>query len=178
MTAIIRPQREILIAIPGLPTDLYQMHQCVWYHAARAARPGVRPVFLYRVEDGMVRVRSRDFLRGTTREFREGPCSLDIAAVIQSVDGSEHIVPPSDLASWASDKLAQAGFMARKLEVRSYQLLQGFKREKASGRSLRIRLPVARLQLDLEAQDEDRARASWADGLGRGRRFGLGMLCH
>ncbi|KLR58971.1 type I-E CRISPR-associated protein Cas6/Cse3/CasE [Diaphorobacter sp. J5-51] len=170
--------REILIAIPGLPTDLYHMHQCVWEHAARAARPGVRPVFLYRVEDGMVRVRSRDFLRGTAREFRGGACGLDIAAVIQSVDGSEHTVPPSDLVSWASGKLAQAGFVARKLDVLSYELQQGFKRDKASGRGMRIRLPVARLRLDLEVQDDVHARAAWCDGIGRGRRFGLGMLCH
>jgi hypothetical protein len=171
------PMREILIALPDLPLDLYRMHQCVWDHASRAARPGVRPVFLYRVQDGIVRVRSRDFARGTVREFRAGCCSLDVAAVVQSPDG-ERAVAHADLAGWASKKLAQAGFRTKGLEVVSYEFQHGEKRDRQSGRCHRIALPIARLYLDLEVENKDRATAAWHNGIGRGRRFGLGMLCH
>lgn len=169
--------REILIAIPGLPSDIYQMHQCVWWHAARAAKPGIRPSFLYRVDDGVVRVRSRDFARGLTREMRSGSASLDIAAVIQAADGHERAVAPSDVEFWAADRLAQAGFAVRRIDLVSYSCQYGIKYVKASGRSLRITLPVARLGLDLEIVDESLAFKAWHEGIGRGRRFGLGMIC-
>lgn len=170
--------REILIALPGLPrpqTDLYDLHQRVWEHASRAATPGVRPSFLYRVEDGIVRVRSEDFCRGTVRELRAGVCQLDIAAVVQSEAGERAVARP-ELEAWASDKLAIAGFKVRVLEVQDYSVQHGIKHDRVSGRRHRISLPVARLRLDLEVTNPEAARAAWGAGIGRGRRFGLGML--
>lgn len=171
-----RPVREILVALPGLPPDLYRMHQCVWEHAMRAVKPGTRPTFLYRVEDGIVRIRSQDFTRGTVREFRAGSCRLDIAAVIQSVNGDERPVPRGDLEDWVEKKLGHSGFRTKGLEISSFDLQEGCKCEKATGRLHRIVLPVARIRLDLEVEQPELSSKAWRDGIGRGRRFGLGML--
>lgn len=173
------PLREILVATPGLPTDLYRMHQHVWEHASRAAKPGKRPRFLYRVEDGLVKIRGRDFNKGTVREFRAGqPCSLDIAAVIQSDAHGQRPVAHAALEPWLVSKLKGAGFKVRELEVIRYEMQRGAKLDRETGRRHLIELPVARVLLDLEIEDRELADAAWCDGIGRGRRFGCGMLCH
>lgn len=174
----IRVQREIMVAIPGLPDDLYRMHQCIWQHAEQASKRGVRPTFLYRVDDGLVRVRSVDFARGTVKSFRAGPCRLDLAAVIQGSDGTSRAVSADDLQAWAVSKISQAGFEVRSLQVLDYRMNHGSKLDKITGRRHRISLPVARLALDLGITDPQKALSAWEDGIGRGRRFGLGMLCH
>lgn len=179
ITARPQPLREILIAIPGLPHDLYRMHQCVWDHAERAARPGKPPLFLYRVENGMVQVRGRDFRKGIVREFNaQRAFRLDIAAVKRSSVAGQTAVPASELDDWCVGALAKAGFAVRELAVESYGVQRGIKRDRNTGRRHLIELPVARLSLRLDVLDQDLANAAWADGIGRGRRFGLGMLCH
>ncbi len=179
MITSLLPVREILIATPGLPSDLYRMHQTVWLHAVKAAKPGKTPRFLYRVENGMVKIRSPDFNIGTVREFRAGrPCTLDIAAVIQSVVHGQQPVPRSALHSWAVNKLNDAGFYVRQLQVLRYEIHRGVKRDRNTAQKHLIELPVARIQLDLEIEDRSLADAAWCHGIGRGRRFGFGMLCH
>ena len=171
------PVREILIAAPDVPHDLYQLHQQVWEYAHRAARPGIRPKFLFRADRGVVRVRSADFARGVERSFRPGvDASLDLAAVLQSSDGRELAVAHDDLPTWAGDKLTAAGFEVLALEVVAYDMRSGLKMDRATGRRHRITLPVASLRLRLAIADQDKALCAWREGLGRGRRFGLGML--
>lgn len=171
------PVREILIAAPDVPPDLYQLHQQVWEHAQRAARSGVRPTFLFRADKGLIRVRSADFARGMERSFRPGAdASLDLAAVLQCSDGRELAVAHADLPTWAADKLSAAGFDVLALEVVAYDMRSGLKMDRATGRRHRITLPVASLRLRLAIADQDKALCAWREGLGRGRRFGLGML--
>jgi len=177
MLSTTRFTREILIALPDTPADLYLLHQQVWEHAKRAAAPGQRPTFLYRVDEGLVRVRSRDFVRGRTQGLTEGPCSLDLAAVIQEEGGGQRAVHPDDLTSWAESKLKRSGVRSGRLHVVSYGLQRGNKIERSTGRHHRITLPVARVSFDLEVEDEALADVAWQEGVGRGRRFGLGMLC-
>lgn len=169
--------REILIATPEEAIDIYRQHQQVWEHAQRAAMPGVRPTFLFRAERGLIRVRSPDFARGTLRRFLpEVPAYLDLAAIIQSEEGRELSVPSDDLPAWAQRKLAAAGFDVLKLSVIDVACRAGEKMDRLTGRRHSIALPVASLKLDLAISDEAKAKAAWATGIGRGRRFGLGML--
>lgn len=171
------PVREILIASPDANPDLYRLHQQVWEHAQRAARPGVRPTFLYRSDYGIVRVRSADFTRGVERSFRPGvDASLDLAAVLQCSDGREQAIAHADLPTWASDKLTVAGFDVLALDVITYDMRPGIKTDHATGRRHWINLPVASLRLRLAVADQAKAVCAWREGLGRGRRFGLGML--
>lgn len=167
--------REIIIALPDQIPDLYGLHQCVWDHALRAARPGVRPAFLYRVEQGIIHVRSADFVRGIIKELRPGPYLLDIAAIVQGHDG-EHPVALSDLPAWAREKIARAGFHIKHLELVDFGTQHGQKRDRFSSRRHWIHIPTAKLRLDLDICQHDQAQNAWRCGLGRGRRFGLGML--
>lgn len=174
-----QPHREIMIAIPGLPSDLYQMHQCVWEHAAHAAKPGKKPRFLYRVENGMVQVRGPDFRTGMVREFNPvRPVRLDIVAVKRSRVDGQIPVEASQLNDWMVGTLEKVGLKVRRLHIESYVIHRGIKRDRNTNRSHLIELPVARLQLKLDVQDQTLAIAAWSDGIGRGRRFGFGMLCH
>lgn len=169
--------REILIATPEDSLDLYRIHQQVWEHAQRAARPGVRPTFLFRAEPGVVRVRSSDFARGVERRFLPGVDTfLEVAAVVQSGDRRELPIAHVDLPAWARDKMTAAGFEVQQLEVLGYGPRAGLKMDRLTGRRHNIVLPVASLQLRLDIADPDKASCAWRDGIGRGRRFGLGML--
>lgn len=177
MLSTTRFVREILIALPSPPADLYLLHQQVWEHARRAVAPGQRPSFLYRVDDGLVRVRSTDFARGRTQALSDGPCSLDLAAVIQEARGGERAVDPGDLLVWTKAKLKRSGLRPERLRIVSYGLQRGNKIDRATGYHHRITLPVVRVSFDLEVEDEALANVAWIEGIGRGRRFGLGMLC-
>lgn len=172
-----RLAREILIALPDTPEDLYLLHQQVWQHAKRAAVPSHRPTFLYRVDEGVVRVRSRDFVRGRAQALSEGPCFLDLAAVIQEDGGGQRAVALDELATWAESKLKRSGVRPGRLCVVSYCVQRGNKIDRATGRHHRITLPVVRVSFDLEVEDEALVDLAWSEGIGRGRRFGLGMLC-
>lgn len=173
----IAPVREILIAAPDVSPDLYRLHQQVWEHAQRAARPGGRPTFLFRADRGVVRARSVDFVRGIERNFRSNAdVSLDLAAVIQTMDGREQPVAHGDLSAWVADRLAAAGFDVRAIDLLAYDMRSGVKVDRATGRRHMISLPVACLRLRLEIVDQGKAMCAWREGIGRGRRFGLGML--
>ena len=177
MLSTTRSVREILIALPGTPADLYLLHQQVWQHAKRAAAPDQRPTFLYRVDDGVVRVRSPHFARGRAQGLSEGPCSLDLAAVIQEAGGGQRAVAPDKLPAWAEAKLRRSGLRPGRVRVERYGVQHGKKIDRATGQHHRITLPVARVSFDLEVGDEALANLAWLEGIGRGRRFGLGMLC-
>lgn len=155
-----------------------EVDEAIRQHAEQASKRGVRPTFLYRIDDGLVRVRSVDFGRGTVKSLRAGPCRLDLAAVIQGVDGTRRAVSPEDLPDWAVTKISQAGFEVSSFKVLDYRMRHGNKWDRSTGEHHRISLPVARLALDLAIADPQSALSAWEDGIGRGRRFGLGMLCY
>lgn len=171
------PVREILIAAPDVSPDLYRLHQQVWEHAQRAATPGVRPSFLFRAEQGVIRVRSGNFARGVERRFRPGVDALmEMAAVVQTADGREMPVAHADLPAWARDKVAASGFEVQEIEIQAYGPRSGLKTDCGTGRRHNIVLPVASLRLRLLITDPEKASCAWRDGIGRGKRFGLGML--
>lgn len=82
-----------------------------------------------------------------------------------------------ELATWAESKLKRSGVRPGRLCVVSYCVQRGNKIDRATGRHHRITLPVVRVSFDLEVEDEALVDLAWSEGIGRGRRFGLGMLC-
>lgn len=168
--------RELLIALPDSETDLYRIHQLVWNHVAKATRDQrKRPEFIYRIDDGMIRVRSRDLPAQVTRstQFRANtPVQIDLAAVW----GSEHenAVPASHMAAWCTQKLESVGFEVQALEVTDIQTRTGFKFADEGVQNIKI--PVARVNATLKITDPVMATVAWQQGVGRGKRFGLGML--
>ena len=84
---------------------------------------------------------------------------------------------PDELPAWAEAKLRRSGLRPSRVRVERYGVQHGNKIDRATGQDHRITLPVARVSFDLEIGDEVLANLAWLEGIGRGRRFGLGMLC-
>ncbi len=168
--------REMMLALPSAQTDLYRIHQLVWEHVARVSTKR-DPEFIYRIDDGMIRVRSDSLPHMSTRACISRPnvrVHLDLAAV----SGTDHQtpVPSNEIDAWSREKLQQHGFTVQTLEVVQHELRTGCKR--SGGRTHAIRIPVARLEATINVANDDLASLAWRGGIGRGKRFGLGMLAH
>lgn len=170
--------RELLIALPEHEIDLYRVHQLVWSHVAKAVdQKSVRPSFIFRIDAGMVRVRSNDLpsRRCTVSvPIASRPLRIDLAAVW----GGNHdeTVPHDMLESWCLKKLATAGYGATQIDI-EMEHRDGVKF--IDGRSHKINIPVARCTVhDWSTLDSGLSGEAWIKGIGRGKRFGLGMLAH
>ena len=171
--------REILLALPSTETDLYRVHQLVWKHVAQAMGGSrVRPSFVYRVDGGMVRIRSTDF-PATVRRIAEFQCgrtvSVDLACIVQTPQG-ELPVPQEELAGWVTAKLEAAGYGVDELAVSDCRWLAGTKITPTGVQ--RIRIPCTRVHAAVHAVHPALCTDAWSAGIGRGKRFGLGMLAH
>jgi hypothetical protein len=169
--------REILIALPDTCTDLYRNHQIVWEHVAQAVPYIQATDFLYRIDGGMVRVRSKRFDANCSNVAALNvarPVFVDLAAV----KGQDHSEPVAqvDLLPWCGAKLAQAGLLADSLSILDYEVRRGTKTR--DGRLMDIRIPVVRVSAKVSIVDTQTSDKAWITGIGRGRRFGLGMLAH
>lgn len=175
------PPRELLLAMPAA-LGLYEAHQLVWRFAAAAAPPGVRPLFLYRIDGdnrgAVARVRSVDFTGGSCRAVTPDPrrpFRIDLAAVSRS-DRGQRAIEADRLNAWCTHQMETAGFDVDDLCVESSTIQAGAKHDRNSGRNLTIVVPTARVHARLRIRDADRAHHAWCFGIGRARRFGLGML--
>ena len=172
--------REVLIALPDCETDIYRVHQLVWNHVARAAKSRTTtPSFIYRIDGGMIRVRSYDLpgaIAPLPTPATEGHTNirLDLAAV----QGTNHDEPiaPERLEQWCTNKLAAAGFGVDAIAIEEYETRSGTKVE--CGRIHKIQIPVVRVRAKLKVVDIRSCETAWVRGIGRGKRFGLGMLAH
>jgi hypothetical protein len=167
----------MLIALPDTCTDLYRTHQIVWEHVARATPHIHGADFLYRVDRGMVQVRSRRFGAHYSKPAvlnASRPVYVDLAAV-KGQDHSEPIAE-ADLLPWCESKLIQAGLLPNSLSILDYEVRRGIKTH--AGQSMNIRIPVVRVSAKVIIGDIKVSEKAWTTGIGRGRRFGLGMLAH
>lgn len=167
--------REINIALPTRETDMYRIHQHVWRHVMQACGRGSQPpYFLYRVDGPFVRIRSDAFRRtGVVADFRSTrPVYVDLAAL--QGGGTKQPVPAHLLEDWCARQLATAGFLVRDLTVVGREVRTGFKPAGAHT----ITIPVARVEALVRVADQRTCDCTWRTGLGRGKRFGLGMLTH
>lgn len=178
--------REVLVAVPGNQEDLYLRHQQVWDAAGRrfGARAGFNTVheFLFRRESPQIyRLRSSTFqpagaqavalpTSGTSYRF-------DIELV--AMRGSDHSEPvhPPHLNDWVESLLGRNGFKVSAFSSNSLAWHRGVKQIKdRPGSSMRIAYQIARVAGTLSVSDTALAQAAFTSGIGRGRRFGFGML--
>lgn len=169
--------RELLIALPSDHTDQYRIHQIVWDYVDRSS-PGIRGTeFLYRIDGGMIRVRSTRFSshRTSVSMLSESrPVYVDLAALKGARHDEE--IPVSELSDWCAEKFNQAGLAVTEIEIFAHEVRTGIKI--IDGQSLSISLPVARVRAMVKIVDHDAANLAWNAGVGRAKRFGLGMLSH
>jgi hypothetical protein len=172
--------REILLACPAREDDLYKLHQLVWTFASSMSNRS-SPEFLYRQEGSIIRVRSTHFnSRGSTpvRELRSGGAlnhvAVDLVAVSRGHAG-ETAIPEEALALWSQMVIEKAGFTVHSLEA-TPMLRVGNKTDRIHGRAHRIAMPISRVVARVSVKDRAAAEHAWVHGLGRGRRFGMGMI--
>jgi len=162
---------EITLAAPPSMRDMYQLHQAVWSHVDRSQAVRHRPVILYRQDQGMVRVRVSDcaIMHGRGQpdraSFEEGQTmNWDVRLALW-----RGLAQARDIKARILEILERAG-----VEVVSMRFRKGV----SEGRKRHhvIRLPVADVAAHVRIVEPIKARDAWLNGLGRGRRFGFGMI--
>jgi hypothetical protein len=72
--------------------------------------------------------------------------------------------------------LGRAGLDVQEMQAFDCRIEQGIKYDKKTGATLDIRLPVFKTKCTALVVDEAKLKDALRDGIGRGRRFGCGML--
>lgn len=164
--------REFVFSVPAAVSDLYQLHQMVWSQVDFLRDVRARPTILYRRDRGMLRVR----VSGVA--MRHGQSVIIHPDVGEVVDLKIRAalwrrVGPSDGAARtrAGELLSAAGLEPIAMTVTT-SVAEGYK---ARAGEL-IRLAVADVQAKCKVTDAAKAIDAWRCGIGRGRRFGFGMI--
>lgn len=169
--------RELLLAVPGDTTDIYARHQQVWAAIAPNVRSGQE--FLYRQESPrLIRVRSNALPNGKPVMLRDGWMRLDAVVSDRYDRNKERDVPEDQAVAWISKLVQNAGFDIRSIELERYLIVTGRKPSKEGVPGHRIRYSTATFRMDLAVNNPFEAQQAWRQGIGRGRRFGFGMLVH
>ena len=165
--------REILVSLPGAPADIYRRHQLVWRAMHNCTRPGSRFLFAA-VSPHLVRVRGA-IDRGRPAVLSDGDIRVDL--VVASRHGnSMRALEDSELPGWTRRLMQVHGYAVTDVTTLARGEALGRKLDKSTGQTLEIRLPVASLHLKTRIENRARADLAWSHGIGRGRRFGYGMM--
>lgn len=164
---------EIALAIPRSITDIYTLHQVVWTHVAESLAVQKNPDFLYRREGGLVRARISQCAvrigRGSPVAVRFELGSVHSWVVQVALWRSVSQAVQKNTRERVIDLLSRAGVEVLDVEC-SESVGEGVKRNH------RIVLPLAIVKAKVRIIDADLAHQSWIEGIGRGRRFGFGMI--
>lgn len=170
---------ELMLAVPLQMTDIYDVHQRVWEEVSRVQAVDHRPVILYRHDPGLIRVRITD-------------CALSFRAarpVRVTLESGQMMVVRARVALWRSvprhascgkvlqrvhELLAGAGLGAHPGDIHVETSVVNGRKHKRGG--CEIELPVVSLKAQVQVREPANAMAAWSGGMGRGRRFGFGML--
>lgn len=167
--------REWRVAIPSTGGDVYQQHQLVW-QAMRGTGDHIRE-FIYAMQSPHVAVvRSRQFRRGAVSEAYEGPLRICIVSARQVEYGGLQALGVESTLELAERLIGNHGIVANDLRVECQSRLRGTKVDRNGARPLHIVLPVSELVFHGRFTNRARAAIAWANGIGRGKRFGCGML--
>ena len=180
--------REVSLIIPDDVCDIYEIHQIVWSHVGQVLAKengGVRPRaqddggvrFLYRRDENLIRVRAELFKNAgqvvdmpsdkSTRTLRIQIAPFRDAFSLRSKTNSE-------VQDYIKSLLVKAGFEVKDMRTNYLGLASG-KKNKPSGGTLNIDLPVFGVVANVSIQDAKATHRAWIDGIGRGKRFGFGM---
>jgi hypothetical protein len=166
---------QILIGVPGDSDDLYLRHQQVWQAVAKAAPRIQGDDFLYaQVKPRLFMVRSQRLANHSSSHARMPENGEAHRATIELVamTGSKHDqpVPEALVSDWASRVLAAKGLAVDTLELLACVDRVGHKS------NMRIGLRVASIAARVRVRDAGLLQKAFVSGVGRGKRFGFGML--
>lgn len=159
---------------PGQPVDLYARHQIAWAIVAPRLRPGERFLFHWEAFGDAAIVTFRLSGRGRaparSRLPGEGAMQIEIAA---TRDDGQRIVPVCEhqLPAWFESRMQARGIAVDDIQTSPIRESVGVKKSEHL-----IRLPVASIRARYRVLDPVHAWKAFECGVGRGKRFGLGMI--
>ena len=166
--------RETLVALPSTHGDIYRRHQLVWRAMHGLVHTGQSFIFTS-VSDHMVAVRSERLERGELSALSEGLMRVQLVAARR--DGQRmRPIANAHMDDWVADLMALHGLRVHRVTVLADFMAAGSKRDAASGKTLAIQLPVKNVLIETTIEHRAKAALAWANGVGRGKRFGFGML--
>jgi len=166
--------RELRIALPSTAGDVYRQHQLVW-KAMRATGDRVRDFIYVMLSPHIALVRSRQLSRGSVSDAIEGSLRIRIVSARQAGHGGLESLDVEGTLKLAERLFSAHGFVIDDLHVEDQTRLHGIKVDR-SGCRLNIVLPVSDLMFQGRCSNRAGAALAWANGMGRGKRFGCGML--
>lgn len=164
---------------PG--ADAYAVHQSVW-SLMREHCDASQPIFQFRVDpdNGLTTIRSRFLRRG--KFVRPGVMpdqgrvrvKVSIKAVAQGND-SERDLDIDQSRELARRLLSTAGLEISEFACVTIGRMCG-KKQTQSGSVLNIDFACAHIEAVGSVADREKLTHAWMHGIGRGKRFGLGMI--
>lgn len=168
--------QELMVACPntGDEQDLYLMHQTVWSITERQQEVRHVPTLLYREDAGVIRVRVSDCaMRGTKPvgvSLALG-AEMEVRVKLALWRTVPHRVQPGQIEHRVRQLLCGAGLTCLNVQSSQY-VARGYK----SSLNAAIALPIANVSGNVRVENAALAANAWTQGVGRGKRFGFGML--
>lgn len=170
--------QELILAAPlQMSEDIYDVHQMVWARLASMNgigqnSQGFRPNFIYRVESGMIKVRITDAPVNAARPvsmMREHMAKATVSLALWR----DLAVPRSanEVRARIIDLLFESGLHVQSMRY-TLRVAKGHKKRGNQA----IALPVADVKANVLVDNATLAYQAWRDGIGRGKRFGFGLL--
>lgn len=162
---------ELLIAVPSDQKDLYVLHQKVWDQVSRSQAVQHRPTILYRRDHGMVRVRVTDCaMRGglpSKVAFKQDECRS--LSVRMALSRTGRTMRPDQALERARDLLERNGMKLVDCDIDCWT-------DRGIKKGMCIDLGIADVRGKVRIEQPELAASAWRNGIGRGKRFGFGML--
>lgn len=164
---------QMMVGVPLDSDDVYLRHQQVWQAMHATARAGCGQDFVFaEVAPRLFEVRSP---RLRTGEFARLPAvgqvrPLRVSLVAMWGSAHDRPVAAGALTSWCGDRLRQHGLGLSALAIERVRECRGLKR------GVPIRLQVVDVHAQACVVDAALAARAFVNGVGRGKRFGFGML--
>lgn len=177
---------ELTLALPDADPDIYRLHQLVWRAVDQQRLPALpcthRPQLLFRCDGPMLRVRISDSVVHRARRVRidlkQGQ-GLQVRArlALWRTPTQALYADARAIESRALDLLGECGLEIDRLDLGALQIAKGHKGQRRVHQGEhRIELPTVEVQAWGRVRMAHLARGAWLAGIGRGRRFGCGML--
>jgi hypothetical protein len=167
----------MLVAVPGRTTDVYERHQQVWQAVAPFVEKGEDFQFK-KVDESLYRVRSRKFGRhGRCVPVPKGANTLRAALSRTLIkEGRQTTIADDELPSWFQTIAGNKGLLVLEAEFSSGERAEGRKACRYGNRLLEIRFETVHVKARVEELVHGAYERVLATGIGRGRRFGFGMI--
>lgn len=166
--------REVMVALPDTGGDIYRQHQHVWKAMHGDFRHGREFVYSM-LSPHLALVRSTRLSRGVTSVLPEHSMKATLVTAAQTPAGLRRL-DRDEARGMVASLLHRHGIMAARIEISSQRMATGCKVDRVTGRRHVIAVPISDVIFDARVHQPALAQLAWRDGIGRGKRFGFGML--